>query len=99
MRPKITAQLEKYGANLSLLPAVKSIDTGLGTLNLGTINVGDNYIAEDKIPQIRQITDTLIRKYRPDINTEGNISTIAPTLFIGTNVKGSSVVVAGINQF
>jgi putative ABC transport system permease protein len=94
---KITAELEKYGANLSLLPAVKSVDTGLGTLNLGTINVGDNYIAEDKIPQIRQITDTLIRKYRPDIKTEGNISTIAPTLFIGTNVKGSSVVVAGID--
>jgi len=94
---KITAQLEKYGANLSLLPAVKSFDTGLGTLNLGTINVGDNYIAEDKIPQIRQITDTLIRKYRPDISTEGNISTIAPTLFIGTDVKGNSVVVAGID--
>lgn len=94
---KITAQLEKYGANLSLLPAVKSVDTGLGTLNLGTINVGDNYIAEDKIPQIRQITDALIRKYRPDIKTEGNISTIAPILFIGTNVKGSSVVVAGID--
>jgi putative ABC transport system permease protein len=94
---KITAQLEKYGANLSLLPAVKSIDTGLGNLNLGTINVGDNYIAEDKIPQIRQIADTLIRQYRTDIKPGGNISTIAPTLFVGTNVKGSSAVVAGID--
>jgi putative ABC transport system permease protein len=94
---KITAQLEKYGANLSLLPAVKSVDTGLGTLNLGTINVGDNYISEDKIPEIRQITDALIRKARPDIKTEGNISTIAPTLFIATSVKGSSVIIAGID--
>lgn len=94
---KITAQLEKYGANLSLLPAVKSVNTGLGTLNLGTINVGDNYIAEDKIPQIRQITDTLIREARPDIETEGNVATIAPTLFIGADIKGNSAVVAGIN--
>jgi len=92
----ITAQLEKYGANLSLLPAVKSVDAGLGTLNLGIVNMGDNYITDDKIPKIQQITDTLIREYRPDIKDVGNIATIAPTLFISTTVKGSSVVIAGI---
>jgi len=37
-----------------LLPAVKSVDTGLGTLNLGTINVGDNYISEDKTRRLRR---------------------------------------------
>ena len=94
---KITAQLEKYGANLSLLPAVTSINTGLGTLNLGTVNVGDNYIAQDKIPQIRGITDNLIRQSRKDLKDEGNIATIAPVLFIGTNVNQSQVVVTGID--
>jgi putative ABC transport system permease protein len=94
---KITDQLEKYGANLSLLPAVKSIDTGLGNLNLGTINIGDNYISEDKIPQIRQITDTLIRSVLTDIPSDTNIATIAPTLFIVGNVKGSSVILAGVD--
>ncbi len=93
---KITAQLEKYGANLSLLPAVQSVGTGLGSLNLGTINVGDNYIAEDRIPQIREITDTLIKGVRTDIKTEGNVATIAPTLFIAANVNGNTAVVAGI---
>lgn len=94
---KITAQLEKYGANLSVMPAVQSVDTNLGTLNLGTINVGDNYIAEDKIFQIREITDTLIKKVRTDIKTDGPIATIAPVLFINTSVKGSSAVLAGID--
>ncbi len=93
---RITAQLEKYGANLSILPAVTSIDTSLGDLNLGTVSVGDNYITEDKIPQIRQITDAAIREALPDLRKEGNIATIAPKLFVSTNVKGGSVVVAGI---
>ena len=37
---KITAQLEKYGANLSLLPAVKSVDTS--TLVFGPALYGYN---------------------------------------------------------
>ncbi|MDD5082783.1 MAG: hypothetical protein PHU08_05355 [Dehalococcoidales bacterium] len=38
---KIYAQLEKYGANLSVLPATKSLATELGDLDLGTVTVGD----------------------------------------------------------
>ncbi len=93
---RITAQLEKYGANLSILPAVTSIDTSLGDLNLGTVSVGDNYITEDKIPQIRQITDAAIREALPDLRKEGNIASIAPKLFVSTKVKESSVVVTGL---
>src|SRR5512136_798614 len=59
---RIYSQLEKYGANLSIVPATKNLTTGLGDLNLGTVTVGENYIAEDKIPQIRQIADGEIRK-------------------------------------
>jgi putative ABC transport system permease protein len=92
---KIYSQLEKYGANLSVVPATKSLDTGLGDLTLGTVTVGDNYISADKLPQIRQITDDLIRKYR-DIDTPGNISTIAPQLLVQSEVKGTSVIFAGI---
>jgi putative ABC transport system permease protein len=92
---RIYAQLEKYGANLSVVPATKSLDTGLGDLTLGTVTVGDNYISSDKLPQIRQITDDLIRKAR-NISDPGDISTIAPTLLVQSEVKGNSVILAGI---
>jgi putative ABC transport system permease protein len=92
---RIYAQLEKYGANLSVVPATKILDTRLGDLTLGTVTVGDNYISADRLPQIRQITDDLIRKYR-DVTTPGNIATIAPQLLVQSEVKGSSVIFAGI---
>ena len=92
---RIYAQLEKYGANLSVVPATKSLDTGLGDLTLGTVTVGDNYISADKLPQIRQIADDLIRQYR-GVTTPGDISTIAPQLLVQSQIKGTSVILAGI---
>lgn len=92
---RIYSQLEKYGANLSIVPATKSLDTGLGDLTLGTFTVGDNYISTDRLPQIRQITDDLIRKYR-DVTTPGNIATIAPQLLVQSEVRGTSAIFAGI---
>lgn len=92
---RIYSQLEKYGANLSVVPATKSLDTGLGDLTLGTVTVGDNYISANQLPQIRQITDDLIRKYREDAPS-GNIATIAPQLLVQSEVKGTSVIFAGI---
>ncbi len=93
---RITNQLEKYGANLSVMPAVKTIDTGLGDLSLGTVNLGDNYIAEDKLPLMRQITDAKIREYLKDV-PEGNIATVAPKLFVNSEIKGATVVAVGID--
>ncbi|MBM2824983.1 MAG: hypothetical protein HW402_647 [Dehalococcoidales bacterium] len=94
---RITSQLEKYGANLTVMPAVKTIDTGLGDLSLGTVNLGDNYISEDKLPLIRQITDAKIREYLKDVPETGNIATVAPKLFINAEIKGASVVAVGID--
>jgi putative ABC transport system permease protein len=92
---RIYNQLEKYGANLSIVPATKSLDTGLGDITLGTVTIGDNFISADKLPQIRQITDDLIRKYRDDAPV-GNIATIAPQLLVQSEIKGTSVIFAGI---
>src|SRR3990170_4073372 len=72
---RITSQLEKYGANLNVMPAVKTIDNGLGDLSLGTMNLGENYISEDKIPLMRQITDAKIREYlKSAVPETGNIA-------------------------
>ncbi len=93
---RIYAQLEKYGANLTIIPAVNSIDTKLGNLSLGTLSVGDNYIPESNMSKIRVITDGLIRQAR-NITDLGNIATIAPTLYINTQVRGISVIAAGVD--
>jgi putative ABC transport system permease protein len=93
---RIYSQLEKYGANLSIIPATKSLNTGLGDLTLGTVTLGDNYISEEKLPLIRQITDDEIRRALK-IEKGGNIATVAPQLLVQSEVKGASVIFVGID--
>ncbi len=92
---RIYAQLEKYGANLSVIPAISNVDMTLGDLSLGALTVGENYIPEAKLPEIRQIADGMIREAL-GIKDEGYIATIAPKLYVNTKVKGTSVVVVGV---
>ncbi len=92
----IYGQLEKYGANLIVMPAISDIDVGLGGLSLGTLAVGENYISEDKLPEIKQITDGKIREAL-GIEDEGDIATIAPKLYMNTEVNGTSVIVVGVD--
>ena len=92
----IYGQLEKYGANLVVMPAISDIDVGLGGLSLGTLAVGENYIYEDNLPEIRQIADGMIREAL-DIDDDGNIATIAPRLYVTTEIKGTSVMVVGVD--
>ena len=88
-------QLEKYGPNLTVIPAISSVDMQLGGLSLGTLSIGENYIAEEKLPQIREIADSEIREVL-GLDDEGDIATIAPKLYINTKVNGTSVMVVGV---
>ena len=89
-------QLEKYGPNLTVIPAITNVDVNLGgDLSLGTLSVGENCISEEKLPEIRRITDNAIREAL-GIEDEGNIATIAPKLYVNTEVKGVSVMVVGV---
>jgi len=92
----IYGQLEKYGANLVVMPAISDIDVGLGGLSLGTLAVGENYISESKLPEIRQIADGKIREAL-GIEDEGDIATIAPRLYMNTEIKGTSVIIVGVD--
>ena len=92
----IYGQLEKYGANLVVMPAISDIDVGLGGLSLGTLAVGENYISENELPQVRQIADGMIREAL-DIEDEGDIVTIAPRLYMNTEIKGTSVIIVGVD--
>jgi len=89
-------QLEKYGPNLTVAPAISNIDMQLGDLSLGTLTVGETYISEDVVPQIRQIADSAIREVI-GIEDEGDIASIAPKLYIDTEVKGVSVMAIGVD--
>lgn len=93
---RIYSQLEKYGANLMVIPAISNLDVQLGDLSLGTLTVGENYIPEEKLAEIRQIADGLIREAL-DIKDEGDIATIAPKLYMNTEVEGISVMVVGVD--
>jgi putative ABC transport system permease protein len=93
---KIYDQLEKYGANLLVIPAISNVDMEFGGLSLGALTVGENYITEDKVFQVRQIADDLIREAQ-EIEYDGNIATVSPKLYINTELKGVSVVAVGID--
>ncbi|MGD0352631.1 MAG: FtsX-like permease family protein [Dehalococcoidia bacterium] len=93
---RIYNQLEKYGPNLAVIPAINNLDMKLGDVRLGMLAVGDNYISEEKLPLIRQIADGEIRKAMK-IEDEGNIATIAPNLYINTKIGDTSVMVVGID--
>ena len=54
---KLYGELDKYGLNLMIMPVINDVDLDLGDLMLGTLAVGENYIAEEKLPQIMEITD------------------------------------------
>ncbi len=92
---KIYAQLEKYGANLNVIPAISNVDMTLGDIRLGAVTVGENYILEAKLSEIRQIADGKIREAL-GIKDEGTIATIAPKLYVNTQVKGTFLLVVGI---
>ncbi len=39
---KIYKELDKYGANLMVTPAIQDVGLNLGTLELGSLSVGEN---------------------------------------------------------
>jgi putative ABC transport system permease protein len=92
---RIEAQLEKYGPNLTITPAINNLDMQLGDLSLGTLSVGNNYIQEDILPKVREIADGEIREALK-IDDNGDIATIAPSLYVTAQVKGTSVTMVGV---
>lgn len=92
---RIMAQLEKYGPNLTVVPAISNVDMKLGGMSLGTLSVGENYIPEEKIPEVRAIADGEIRRAL-EIEEEEDIATIAPKLFINTKINDVSTMVVGV---
>lgn len=94
-KAQVYSQLEKYSPNLTIMPAVNTLDMKLGNVNLGQLSVGENYISQYQLPEIRKIADGEIRKAL-DIKDDSDIATIAPELYVNTRIKGTSVTVVGM---
>jgi putative ABC transport system permease protein len=93
---RIYRQLDKYGANLTVLPAVSSLDQKLGDLTVGTLTVGENYISEDKVVRMRGITNSEIENAL-GIKEEIGPAVVAPKLFLNASVNSRAVTVVGID--
>lgn len=93
---KIYGEMEKYGPNLMIMPAINDMELQLGDLRLGSLAVGDNYISEDRLPEIREIADGAIR-VALGLDGDEDIATIAPKLYMNTVIQGTSVMVVGFN--
>ncbi len=93
---KIYSELDKYGPNLMVTPAINDVDMKLGNLQLGTLAVGDNFIPQEKLAEIRAIADGAIKEAL-GLDSDEDIATIAPKLFINAVVNGTPVMVVGID--
>ena len=92
---KMYEQLEKYGPNLTVIPAINNVDVNLGDLSMGTLSVGDNYVPEAALPQIREIADGEIRRVM-GISDEADIATIASRLYVNSEINGTSLMMVGV---
>lgn len=94
-KAQVYNQLEKFGPNLTIVPAINTMDMKLGSVNLGQLNVGDNYISESHLPEIRRIADGEIKKAL-EIEDDSEIALIAPKLYVNAEVKGTPLTVVGM---
>ena len=93
---RIYAQLEKYGANLSVIPATKSLTTGLGDLTLGTVTSGETYISQDKIPKSGKLP--MARSERPlKLIGKAILPPLHPNCWSRIGSKRDSVIFVGVD--
>ncbi|MBM4450570.1 MAG: ABC transporter permease [Chloroflexi bacterium] len=92
---RIYNQVDKYGANLTVVPAISNVDMKIGDLSLGILAVGENYISDDKLMKVRQITESKIRE-STCASAKAEDTALSPKLYINTTVRGISATVVGI---
>jgi putative ABC transport system permease protein len=85
MNREIMRTLDEFGANILVLPASDGLPLSYGGLTVSAVNTGG-----------RELTTTDVERIRAIRNQE-NISTIAPKLLVQTEVRGTKVLIAGVD--
>ncbi len=85
MNKEVMHALDEFGANILVLPASEGLPLSYGGLTVSAVNTGG-----------RELTMYDVEKIRTIKNKE-NISTVAPKLLVLTEIKGTKVLIAGVN--
>jgi len=85
MNREVMRSLDEFGANILVLPAPEGLPLSYGGLTVSAVNTGGRELTMDDVNRIRTIKN------------KENISTIAPKLLVQTEVKGTKVLVAGVD--
>jgi putative ABC transport system permease protein len=85
MNREVMHTLDEFGANILVLPASEGLPLSYGGLTVSALNTGGRELTTDDVDRIRTIKN------------KENISTIAPKLLVQTEVKGTRVLVAGVD--
>lgn len=93
---RIYDQLDKYGPNIMVTPAITSLDMSFGDLSLGMVAVGDNYIEESKLAEMKNIGNKILGDHLR-IRTTSDLVALAPKLYINEQVAGTTVLLVGID--
>jgi len=91
----LRAEMERYGPNLTVVPATARLDVELGGLTMGSVTVGESTIDESVLPEIQRVADDLIRMDM-GISDPGPIAIVAPRLYLPAAVDGRNVTVVGV---
>jgi putative ABC transport system permease protein len=85
MNREVMHALDEFGANILVLPASEGLPLSYGGLTVSAVNTGGRELTTNDVDRIRTIKNNQ------------NISTIAPKLLVQTEVKGTKVLVAGVD--
>lgn len=85
MNREVMHALDEFGANILILPATEGLPLSYGGLTVSAVNTGGRELTMNDVDRIRTIKN------------KQNISTIAPKLLVQTEVKGTKVLVAGVD--
>ncbi|MHB8846482.1 MAG: ABC transporter permease [Nitrospirota bacterium] len=84
MNREVMHTLDEFGANILVLPATEDLPLSYGGMTVSAINTGGRSLTIEDARRIKTIKNST------------NVSTVAPKLLVVSEVKGTKVMVAGV---
>lgn len=85
MSKDIEDRLNRFGANIVMVPKSENLSLSYGGINVGSVNYGVTEFDESKMPEIR------------DIKNSKNLGIIAPKVMGAAKVNGRDVLLMGVD--
>lgn len=85
MNREVMHALDEFGANILVLPASEGLPLSYGGITVSAVSTGGRQLSMEDAGRIRTIKN------------KDNISTVAPKLLVQTEIKGTRVLVAGVD--